>query len=199
MSFASDAVFALLEAGIKEDGANLVKKIKGIYGFKVTEGPGGATKEWTIDLKNGVGSVKAEKGLFFFLLLLCVVVCGCVFGFVFVFDFLFFFFFFFLILSTNKTNSNQPTKQNKTKQNKTKQNTKKKKIAKADVTLTLSDANFVALADGKANAQQLFMQGKIKMQGNMYVFFFFVVVVGGGGVVGALRIRRCLSKKKKTD
>ena len=41
------------------------------------------------------------------------------------------------------------------------------KPAKADVTLSVSEANFLALADGKANPQQLFMQGKIKLQGNM--------------------------------
>jgi putative sterol carrier protein len=41
------------------------------------------------------------------------------------------------------------------------------KQGKPDVTLTVSDADFCALADGKANPQQLFMQGKIKMVGNM--------------------------------
>jgi len=41
------------------------------------------------------------------------------------------------------------------------------KAAKADVTLTLADADFVQLADGKLNAQQAFMKGKLKIKGNM--------------------------------
>merc|ERR1712000_234161 len=44
---------------------------------------------------------------------------------------------------------------------------KAEKAGKADCTITVSDANFMALASGKANAQQLFMQGKVKLQGNM--------------------------------
>tara|TARA_R110002050_G_scaffold25336_3_gene67527 strand:- start:18 stop:440 length:423 start_codon:yes stop_codon:yes gene_type:complete len=99
--FESDALFAQINEGVAADGANLVKSIKGVYQFNITEGPGGAKKEWTVDLKNGEGSVKAEKA------------------------------------------------------------------GKADCTITVSDANFMALASGKANAQQLFMQGKVKLQGNM--------------------------------
>lgn len=39
--------------------------------------------------------------------------------------------------------------------------------AKADMTMTVSDENLVKLAAGKLNAQQAFMQGKIKIKGNM--------------------------------
>ena len=39
--------------------------------------------------------------------------------------------------------------------------------AKADCTLTLSDADYCKLMSGKANAQKLFMSGKIKLKGNM--------------------------------
>jgi len=39
--------------------------------------------------------------------------------------------------------------------------------AKADATFTVSDDDFVALANGKANPQNLFMQQKIKLSGNM--------------------------------
>jgi len=38
---------------------------------------------------------------------------------------------------------------------------------KADCTLSLSDADFVGLMTGKLNAQQLFVGGKLKMEGNM--------------------------------
>ncbi|KAG1706881.1 hypothetical protein DVH05_027730 [Phytophthora capsici] len=38
---------------------------------------------------------------------------------------------------------------------------------KADVTITVSDTDFVAIAMGKLNAQQAFMKGKLKLKGNM--------------------------------
>ncbi|KAL4808217.1 SCP2 sterol-binding domain-containing protein [Aspergillus unguis] len=38
---------------------------------------------------------------------------------------------------------------------------------KADVTLQLSDADFGSLVSGKANAQRLFMGGKLKIKGNI--------------------------------
>ena len=38
------------------------------------------------------------------------------------------------------------------------------KAAKADVTLTLSDADFVAMAAGKLNGMQAFMSGKLKIK-----------------------------------
>ncbi|CAG8025035.1 unnamed protein product [Penicillium salamii] len=38
---------------------------------------------------------------------------------------------------------------------------------KADVTLNLSDADFAQLVSGKANAQRLFMGGKLKIKGNI--------------------------------
>jgi len=100
MAFLSDNLFKQIGEGIAAD-PSLATKIKGVYCFVITAGPGGATKEWTIDLKSGSGSLTQGKG------------------------------------------------------------------TKPDVTLTVSDADFVALSEGKANAQQLFMQGKIKMQGNM--------------------------------
>ncbi|KAG3096371.1 hypothetical protein PI124_g20817 [Phytophthora idaei] len=40
-------------------------------------------------------------------------------------------------------------------------------VKKADVTITVKDADFVAIAMGKLNAQQAFMKGKLKLKGNM--------------------------------
>lgn len=39
--------------------------------------------------------------------------------------------------------------------------------AKADVTLTIGDDDYVALMTGKLNPQAAFMQGKLKIAGNM--------------------------------
>ncbi|CAK7893873.1 oleate-induced peroxisomal protein Pox18p [[Candida] anglica] len=40
-------------------------------------------------------------------------------------------------------------------------------VPKSDVQLILKDADFVKLANGKANGQKLFMNGKLKVKGNM--------------------------------
>ncbi|MBQ5153752.1 hypothetical protein EGM85_10870 [Macrococcus caseolyticus] len=44
---------------------------------------------------------------------------------------------------------------------------KGKAPGKADVTLIVSDADFATLVSGKANAQKLFMSGKLKVKGNV--------------------------------
>merc|ERR1712118_190412 len=38
---------------------------------------------------------------------------------------------------------------------------------KADVTITLAEADFVAMAEGKLDGMQAFMSGKLKIKGNM--------------------------------
>ncbi|PIK40917.1 putative non-specific lipid-transfer protein [Apostichopus japonicus] len=58
--FKSEPAFKLIEEALQKDGANYVKKVKGIYSFNVTKGPGGASETWVVDVKNGNGSV--ERG-----------------------------------------------------------------------------------------------------------------------------------------
>ena len=93
MALDSTAVMTELGKHVTPDAVN---KVKGVYLFKITGG-----KNWTIDLKNGTGSVKeGEQGT-------------------------------------------------------------------PDCTITIADQDFVNLITGKANGQQLFMSGKIKVSGNM--------------------------------
>ena len=40
-----------------QDGGNIVKKMKGVFAFKV-KGAGGKEGVWVVDVKNGKGSVK---------------------------------------------------------------------------------------------------------------------------------------------
>jgi len=46
---------------VVQDGETMVKKVKGIFLFKIT-GSGGAESQWLVDLKNGKGSVKNTGG-----------------------------------------------------------------------------------------------------------------------------------------
>merc|ERR1711982_241339 len=39
--------------------------------------------------------------------------------------------------------------------------------AKADVTITMADADMVAMGEGKLDGMQAFMSGKLKIKGNM--------------------------------
>lgn len=82
------------------DGPKLVKQVKAVIHYKLSN----PASEWTIDLKNGSGSV-----------------------------------------------------------------TKGSPSTKADLTVMVSDSDFVALATKKLNPQQAFMRGKIKIKGNMGV------------------------------
>lgn len=48
----------VLEQAMQEDQDNLIAKVRGVYGFKVTNGPNGQIGYWVIDAKTGKGSVK---------------------------------------------------------------------------------------------------------------------------------------------
>jgi hypothetical protein len=48
-----DSVFIILQ-----DGVNYVKKIKGVFCFKIQKGPNGQEGLWIVDAKNGTGAVK---------------------------------------------------------------------------------------------------------------------------------------------
>lgn len=57
-SFKASPFLKLLETVMKEDTDGLVEKARGIYGLKVTNGPGGAEAFWVINAKSGSGSVE---------------------------------------------------------------------------------------------------------------------------------------------
>ncbi|KAI2649452.1 hypothetical protein H4Q32_015407 [Labeo rohita] len=61
--FKAHAVFQEISKKLLEDGEQFVKKIGGVFAFKVKDGPGGKEAVWIVDVKNGKGSVHndAEK------------------------------------------------------------------------------------------------------------------------------------------
>jgi acyl dehydratase/putative sterol carrier protein len=97
---ASAAIFKQLDAAVQAKGAALVNSIKCVYQFDI--GTASGTDSWTVDLKNGSGSVYHGAAK-----------------------------------------------------------------AKADCTLKLKEEDFVGIFTGKTNAQQAFMGGKLKIEGNM--------------------------------
>ncbi|KAJ8378487.1 hypothetical protein AAFF_G00239510 [Aldrovandia affinis] len=61
--FKAHAVFQEIEKKLLEEGEQFVKKIGGVFAFKVKDGPEGKEALWVVDVKNGKGSVDndAEK------------------------------------------------------------------------------------------------------------------------------------------
>ncbi|CAK9797618.1 Sterol carrier protein 2 [Anthophora quadrimaculata] len=57
-SFKANALFKLLEIAMQEDEDNLIERVRGVYGFKVINGPGGVEGYWVIDAKTGKGKVE---------------------------------------------------------------------------------------------------------------------------------------------
>ncbi|XP_055257622.1 sterol carrier protein 2 isoform X1 [Moschus berezovskii] len=55
--FKANLVFKEIEKRLEDEGEQFVKKIGGIFAFKVKDGPGGKEATWVVDVKNGKGSV----------------------------------------------------------------------------------------------------------------------------------------------
>lgn len=47
----------VLSLAMQEDKDNLIEKVRGVYGFKVTHGPNGSIGYWIINAKTGKGSI----------------------------------------------------------------------------------------------------------------------------------------------
>ena len=101
MSLKTAALFDKLKPHLATNGADAVQKIKAIYHFEIAEAKGKEPLTWTVDLKNGNGSIKEGKH------------------------------------------------------------------DKADATFSLVDNDAFELFTGKLNPQTAFMQGKLKIKGNM--------------------------------
>jgi len=56
-AFKASEMFSEIKSALDKDGANYVKKIKGIFCFKV-KGPNSQEGVWIVDAKNGNGAVK---------------------------------------------------------------------------------------------------------------------------------------------
>ncbi len=101
MSLKTAAAFDKMKPFLKEQGAELVKKVGYVYHFDIAPAKGKTATSWTVDLKNGSGSIQDGKQ------------------------------------------------------------------GKADATFAMVDDDATALFQGKLNPQTAFMQGKMKIKGNM--------------------------------
>ncbi|NXO79918.1 NLTP protein, partial [Sitta europaea] len=59
--FKAHLVFKEIEKRLQEEGEHFVKKIGGVFAFKVKDGPGGKEATWVVDVKNGKGSVAVNS------------------------------------------------------------------------------------------------------------------------------------------
>ena len=66
--FKSSDVFELIKVGLADGGPDIIKKVNGVFLFKVA-GEGGSSASWVVDAKNGEGSVRiAKDGILIYLL-----------------------------------------------------------------------------------------------------------------------------------
>ncbi|EZA60067.1 Non-specific lipid-transfer protein [Ooceraea biroi] len=56
--FKANVLFQTLAMAMEEDEEGLIDRVRGIYGFKVINGPGGAEGYWIVDAKTGKGKVE---------------------------------------------------------------------------------------------------------------------------------------------
>lgn len=56
--FKASILFKALEAAMQTDDDNLIEKVRGVYAFKVRNGPNGKEGYWTVNAKTGKGSVE---------------------------------------------------------------------------------------------------------------------------------------------
>ncbi|XP_020296539.1 non-specific lipid-transfer protein [Pseudomyrmex gracilis] len=56
--FQANVLFKVLEVAMEEDEEGLIERVRGVYGFKVINGPGGAEGYWVVDAKTGKGKVE---------------------------------------------------------------------------------------------------------------------------------------------
>ncbi|XP_072297263.1 sterol carrier protein 2 [Eucyclogobius newberryi] len=61
--FKSFTVFSEIEKHLQKEGEQLVKKVGGIFAFKVKDGPEGKEATWIVDVKNGNGSVSNDPAI----------------------------------------------------------------------------------------------------------------------------------------
>lgn len=61
MALKSAAIFEQMEPFLKEKGAEVVKKVGAVFFFEVAKAKGETPQVWTVDLKNGTGSIKKGK------------------------------------------------------------------------------------------------------------------------------------------
>uniref|UniRef100_F6XNE9 Sterol carrier protein 2 n=1 Tax=Monodelphis domestica TaxID=13616 RepID=F6XNE9_MONDO len=59
--FKANLIFKEIEKKLEEEGEQYVKKIGGVFAFKVKNGPGGKEATWVVDVKNGRGSVTVNS------------------------------------------------------------------------------------------------------------------------------------------
>jgi 3-hydroxyacyl-CoA dehydrogenase/3a,7a,12a-trihydroxy-5b-cholest-24-enoyl-CoA hydratase len=110
--FKASAIFQQLAKRLQAEGSALVSKIGGIYEFEIMDGPNGAKQSWTLDLKNGNGSISVGKP----------------------------------------------------------QN--------AGVTIMMKDSDFVQMMTGKLNSQEAFLQGKLRIRGDMKLALKLREIIG---------------------
>lgn len=56
--FKANALFKVFEAAMQDDEDNLIEKFRGVYGFDIINGPGGARGFWVVNAKTGKGTVE---------------------------------------------------------------------------------------------------------------------------------------------